>query len=213
METRKFRLVKCENDNDYLIFTPDEIVNKVDFFESYAFLLPCDVDKELIKKLIKLYQEQGSKKNFDELLNEYNISYDRANYSEYADSDVLVVFPDEKNLDDAIVHMSDLWDSEVIEYFDGNTIREIWLDKDNVYYIDVIVDDDSKVSLDAWNGNNWCYLSPFNHACIYKVVSVDDADPEDNEQYLFYEWTQFQGNIPRGRFLSDIKAKELIEAN
>ena len=36
METRKFRLVKCENDNDYLIFTPDEIVNKVDFFESYG---------------------------------------------------------------------------------------------------------------------------------------------------------------------------------
>ena len=178
-----------------------------------AFLLPCDVDKELIKKLIKLYQEQGSKKNFDELLNEYNINYDRANYSEYADSDVLVVFPDEKNLDDAVVHMSDLWDSEVIEYFDGNTIREIWLDKDNVYYIDVTVDDDSRVSLDAWNGNNWCYQSPFNHACIYKVISVDDADPEDNEQYLFYEWTQFQGNIPRGKFLSDIKAKELIEAN
>jgi len=208
MTVKKFELVRLESDKEFMVFEPDEIVQKISFFETYAYICQPDTDVNLLKKVVEEYQE--TEDEFEEIAQRYGIKCEIADDSEEYDPDLILVFPDE-NSDEAICKMSALDPMDVAVYWDGSNLREIWLD---IYAIErhtVEIDTDSEVNLDECDGHDRCYKSLFNHGRIYKVVSVDGGAPDQDKKYLLYQFTQWQGSIPKAEFLNAREAARLAK--
>jgi len=190
---REFKLVKfSDTDEEYLVFLPENFVKKVVFSEE-AYILPSDVDVKMIQKLIKKYQKDVDVE-FGDLLQEEGIPYHIADKHEYVDEDALVVFPD-KDIKQAIVHMSELKATDFIDYWDGYKLQTIRYNPKLTEIIDVIVN--AKPSTNLKNGN-----------IIYKVISIDNRKPENNEDYLLYK--QPEEGVARAKFLDIDKVRELV---
>jgi hypothetical protein len=92
-------------------------------------------------------------------------------------------------------------------FWDGSNWEEIWLSR---HTTEIVYDDDNGENLDQWNGSNWSYNKKFSHGRIYPVVSVDGEAP-GAATYLLYTWSQYQGDIPRGRLLTDADRQEILD--
>ena len=94
--------------NEFIAASPDEIIQKVSFVDTYAYILPANVDVELIRELVKKYHEGGKRYNFGDLLDEAGIEHYREAWdAERWDRDCIVVFPND-NVEWAICETRDL---------------------------------------------------------------------------------------------------------
>jgi hypothetical protein len=99
---------------------------------------------------------------------------------------------------------------KVYTYWDGSNWEEIWLSQFRRSCKEIVYDDDNGENLDQWNGSNWSYNKKFSHGRIYPVVSVDGEAP-GAATYLLYTWSQYQGDIPGGRLLTDADRQEILD--
>ena len=195
------------------VFTPDNIVKKVDFRKkSQVVIVPDSVDKDVLKKLIK-YTHRSFKRDITNVLRDNNIEYTTTSYYVIdADQNVWIIYPNEKDVDKAIAHISDFETIDAIEYWDGHVIKTVILDPEKFKRIDVVVDDEPHINLDNQRSEyKHLYRSPNEHIWIYKVIRVNDSEPTDDQKYLLYRFLSVDGDVPRAKFISSTELKNIID--
>lgn len=199
---KTYELIKFKGINEFIAASPDEIIQKVSFVDTYAYILPANVNVELIRELVQKYHDAGKRYNFGDLLDEASIEHYREAWdAERWDRDCIVVFPND-NVEWAICEMRDLEYVEAIEYWDGTEKVEIWLN-DITERHTVEVGQDSAVEL---------YNLGSSHGMLYRVVSVDGYPPAEGQKYLLHEWSQEQGIVDSAKFysLNDVLPNDVL---
>jgi len=204
MKTKEVELWELYGEDDQIVVDSDDISQKVSFFETNAYLFPKGADTDALRELVAEYQkrkEQDPYLSFFELLDKAGIEYEIADESEDYRPDLLICFPDEP-VEWAICTMGDLEGvSDVYQYWDGSNWREIWAEVDVERRILIVIDENAKESLDKWDGQNWYYRSRFNHANLYKIISINNEPVEG--KWLLWEWSQWQGSLDRGEIVEE----------
>jgi len=94
-------------------------------------------------------------------------------------------------------------------YWDGSNWKIITFGGpyDDTGYSIVAIDPETRVDLDTWDGNNWnTGKKRFYHESLYKITSIDGQLL--NDQYLVYEYSQWQGDLPTGTILDQEEAEQ-----
>ena len=217
MKKKEIILWKLVGDDYYIVIDPDEemrnITKKISFFETTAYMFDPDIDINLLKKcLIEYKNREEDDLLFGDILDKYGINYEIADDSEFFDPDVVLCFPEDDDIDYAICTMDDLCDSivSVFRYWDGSNMQEIWFDVCGDEEVKIVIDQDSKINLDQWDGSNWMFKCRFNHGSLYRIIEIDD-EPIKEEKWLLWEWSQCQGALDTGQILNKEEAKKLID--
>lgn len=204
MRLKEIELWKVQGDGGFIIVESKDIIQRVSFFETNAYMFDHNIDIDLLRKVLVEYKERKEDDkylSFYEVLDEYNITYDVAGDEEDYDPNIILCFPDDEDIEWAICAMGDLEGvSDVYRYWDGHNWREIWAEMEVVHRIKLVIDEDTKESLDEWDGSNFYYRYKFNHASLYRIISIDDELVED--KYLLWEWTQWQGSLDEGTIIN-----------
>jgi len=186
-----------------LVVDPDDLTQKVSFYETEAYLFSADADMGLIRKALVEYKERKEDESlsFDEVLDEYGIPYKVAGEAEDYNPDLVICFPDDDDLKWAVCRMSDLvlGVSDVFQYWDGSNWNEIWAESDAGKRTKVVIDEDTKETLDKWVGREWHYRRPFTHGYLYKVISIDEQQVDD--KWLLVETADWAGALDWGELV------------
>ncbi len=206
MKQKELELWKLYGEDKYLVVNPDELIQRVSFYETEAYMFSPDTDMDLIRKVLAEYRnrkEEDETLRFYEILDEYGIAYEGTDEAEDYNPDVVLCFPNDDDLKWAVCRMSDLilGVSDVFHYWDGSNWQEIWAENDVQHRLSVVIDEETKENLDEWDGSNWCYLQPFNHGRLYKILTVD-SKPVENK-WLLWESADWQGSLDWGTIVEE----------
>jgi len=210
--------VLWENDVQSIIIPPEEIEEKVCMLnEDYIIaegLTSEDVDeKELTKNFLE-WKEKKEKEEKEELdIDEYLI--EEFLKSQGFDVDVRYCEDFEEYKDNVLWdkynnefgNISDFETVKTYEHLNSQTNWEtIALDENWDTEIELEVDEDSKQSLDIWDGHNFQTGGFPNHEYFYKILEKDGEKVED--EFLLVCYDQYQGSLVAGIILDK---EDLIE--
>ena len=213
MKKKEIILWRLVGDDYYIVIDPNDITKKVSFFETTAYMFDPDIDINLLKKCLIEYKNREDDLSFGDILDKYGINYEIADDSEFFDPDAVLCFPDDDDVDYAICTMDDLCEDDIVSvfrYWDGSNMQEIWFDVCGDEEVKIVIDQDSKINLDQWDGSNWMFKRRFNHGSLYIIIEIDD-EPIKEEKWLLWEWSQCQGALDTGQILNKEEAKKLID--
>lgn len=201
---KQLELWQVYGEDRLVVVDPDELTKKVSFYETEACLFPSDTDMDVIRKALVEYREckeDDGPLRFYEILDEHGIDYRLAGDAEDYIPDIVLCFPDEEDIKWAVCRMDDLvlGVSDVFTYWDGSNWNEVWAESDAGKRTKVIVDEESKETLDRWVGQNWCYLRPFVHGYLYRIVSIDDKQVDG--KWLLVETGDWAGSLDCGEII------------
>ena len=202
-----------ENDVKSILIEPEEIEEKICMLnEDYIIaegLTSEDVDeKELTKNFLE-WKEKKEELDIDEYSIEefmktqgFNVDvrycYD---FEEYKDC----ILWDKYN--NEFGNILDFETVKTCEHLNSQTNWEtIMLDENWDTEIELEVDEDSKQSLDLWDGHNFQTGGFPNHQYFYKILEKDGEKVED--EFLLVCYDQYQGSLVAGIILDK---EELIE--
>lgn len=204
MKAKELELWQVYGEDRLIVIDPDELTQKVSFYETEAYLFPSDTDMDVIRKALVEYRgrkEDDEPLRFYEILDEHGIDYRLAGDAEDYIPDIVLCFPDEEDIKWAVCRMDDLvlGVSDVFTYWDGSNWNEVWAESDAGKRTKVVIDEDTKECLDRWAGREWYYLRPFTHGYLYKVVAIDGKQVDG--KWLLVETGDWAGSLDYGEII------------
>jgi len=202
-----------EEKNVALVINPDQVVQKVDLSCKAVYLFEgLEVTAENKEKLDDLLPQLNECDGVYDVQNIINSVFDHVDVQVAEDSemvrDILCYFEESQTI-------SNLSDCDVVfvvfvyEYWDGSNWKEIWFNDAYMAEYEVIYDEENTENLDRWDGSNCSFRGRFNHGLLHPIVKIDDEEVEN--QFLFEQYTQYQGDIPTAEIIDAETATELRE--
>jgi len=204
MAQKQLELWQIYGEDRLVVVDPDELTQKVSFWETEAYLFAPDADMDLIRKALVEYRERkedDESLRLYEVLDEHGIPYKLASDAEDYIPDIVLCFPDEEDIKWAVCRMDDLvlGVSDVFTYWDGSNWCEIWAESDARKRTKVVIDEESKETLDRWAGREWYYLRPFTHGYLYRVIAIDGQQVDG--KWLLIETGDWAGSLDYGEIV------------
>lgn len=186
----------------YHIAPIEDIEEKIDLYGLHIYKFPkIKTEAELLELIPDL-------KNFDDsdelrgFMDDAGIEYEMAADDETPEDIICYDYHLKE-----IFNLGDCDTTLVYEYWDGSNTKQIWLDDANP--AQEITYAEEPVDIDTWDGSNFYYRHKFNHGLIYKLIE-NDGEKADSDEYILYEYTQYQEDIPVITFISAEEAEKLI---
>jgi len=197
-----------------VLLKPEDIKEKVDFFECRAYLFPgLEPTEENRKRLEKMLPElEACEEAYvrEMLMEARGLEYTLADDSEEVPAaDMLVYFTGDYGNMPSISLMSDLISWRVYEYWDGSNWKEIRFDDSYMEEIEVEYAEDREEDLDQWDGSNFYFRQKFQHGRLYPITKIDGK--EVTGKYLLHIWTQYQGDVDEGHIIDEEEAQNLLK--
>jgi hypothetical protein len=182
---------------------PSEDIEKAIWAESYVY-----AKKEEIEKYLEINSEYDG--NIIDYFEENDIEYSSMNENWYTEKELKHIEENGNALFDvsynSMFEADDLEYEKTYTYWDGNNHRTISADGSETE----ITISDKSICLDEWDGNNHRSGSKFCHDYIYRVLEIDGEQADDNT-YLLWQESQYQGDQPVGTLVSTLEIERHIE--
>lgn len=187
----------------YYIVPAEDVEEKIDLFNCYCYKFPTVKNEVELLKLIPGIKDFDDKYDLEAYMNENNIEYEMTCDAEIPDDVVCYDYHLKE-----IFNLNDCDTTLVYEYWDGRNFKEIWFNE-NISPTEIVYGGEP-IDIDQWDGNNFYFKHKFNHGIVYKLIEFDGEKADDNE-YILYEYTQYQGNIPTMTFITEKEKDKLAE--
>jgi hypothetical protein len=192
-----------DDENGGLLLAKDDIRELIplydtDYVVKFPGLAVTPENRAMLEDLLPKMDEEGTPLYLDEL---EDVEMETCDDVE-TPAEVLCYF----RSSESIGTLDDCETTPAYEYWDGSNWKIIWYE-DHFAEDVVLIDTDNYESLDTWDGSNMNFRSKFNHARLYPILEIDGAPVSG--KYLFVQWTQYQGDIPKGEIIDEAQAQKL----
>lgn len=192
-----------DDKQQYFIADADDIGERASFVNCRCYRFP-DIEnggEELLALLPEL-KEIEDYVELEDIFYDRNIEFETLNESETPENAVCYDFDNR-----IIFNLKDVDTTPVYKYWDGSNWQEVWLDDSKPAR--EIVYEQEFTDIDVWDGSNWFFRTRFNHGRIYRLIEID-GEKVDGE-YILYEYTQYQGDLPVISFIDEEAKDRLVE--
>ncbi len=188
----------------YHIADPEDITMLADFTNCRCYRFPGIKTEDALLKAIPNLKEIDDINELEETFDNAGIEYEMLPDA-VEDENVICYSYDEK----IVFNLTDCNFVPVYEYWDGSNHKQIWLDDTNPPQ--KIVYSNDYVDIDKWDGSNFYFRTRFNHGRIHRLIERF-GEPMKNE-YILYEYTQYQEDIPVITFITEVEKEKLTKEN